>query len=133
MVDDVAVVPLTYVPRTTQILCDHVRQLIHEPMDDDELQRTKNQLKTMMFMNLEHNAVYCEEIGHQMLSYNKQKTAEFLAEEVDRITKEDIMKCVKEMLDYPIAYSVFGSGLRKEAKILPSVDGIRSYLKMAYK
>lgn len=84
-------------------------------------------------MNLEHNAVFCEEIGQQLLSYGKQKTPEQCALEIDAITKEDVMKSVKELLDYPIAYSVFGKDVQKELKSLPHVDGIYSYLRMSYK
>ena len=84
-------------------------------------------------MNLEHHAVFCEEIGQQLLSYNKQKTPEQCAEEIDSITKEDVMQSVKELLNYPIAYSVFGKNVYKEIKTLPPIEGINSYLKMAYK
>lgn len=84
-------------------------------------------------MNLEHNAVFCEEIGQQLLSYGKQKTPEQCALEIDAITKEDVMKSVEELLDYPIAYSVFGKDVQKELKSLPHVDGIYSYLRMSYK
>lgn len=84
-------------------------------------------------MNLEHNAVFCEEIGQQLLSYGKQKTPEQCALEIDAITKEDVMKSVEELLNYPIAYSVFGKDVQKELKSLPHVDGIYSYLRMSYK
>lgn len=87
----------------------------------------------MVFMNLEHPSVFCEEIGQQLLSYDKQKTPEQTAQEIDAITKEDVMRSVKDLLDYPIAYSVFGKGVQREVKMLPPVEGISSYLKMAYK
>lgn len=106
---------------------------IDEPISDDEFNRAKNQLKSMVFMNLEHPSVFCEEIGQQLLSYDKQKTPEQTAQEIDAITKEDIMRSVKDLLNYPIAYSVFGKGVQKEVKMLPPVEGISSYLKMAYK
>lgn len=84
-------------------------------------------------MNLEHHAVYCEEIGQQLLSYNKQKTAEQCAAEIDSITKEDIMESVKELLNYPIAYSVFGNNVQKEVNNFPPVEGIQNYLRIPYK
>ena len=43
------------------------------------------------------------------------------------------MRSVKDLLEYPIAYSVFGKGVQREVKMLPPVEGISSYLKMAYK
>ena len=108
-------VPLTYVSPTTKILCDHIRRLVSEPAGDEEFTRAKNQLKSMVFMNLEQRSVYCEEIGQQFLSFNH------------------IMEAMKDALQYPIAFSVFGKDVRKELNTLPPVDGIRSYLEMPYK
>ncbi|KAK8809248.1 hypothetical protein WA171_000832 [Blastocystis sp. BT1] len=126
-------VPFTYVSPTTKILCDHIRRLIGEPVSDEEFMRSKNQLKSMIFMNLEQRSIYCEEIGQQFLSYGKHKPPEEWAREIDALTKEDIMVAVQEMLNYPICFSVFGKDVTKEINTLPPVDGINAYLKMPYK
>lgn len=126
-------VPLTYVSPTTKILCDHIRRLVSEPAGDEEFTRAKNQLKSMVFMNLEQRSVYCEEIGQQFLSFNHHKPPEQWAKEIDLVKKEDIMEAMKDALQYPIVFSVFGKDVRKELNTLPPVDGIRSYLEMPYK
>ena len=126
-------VPLTYVAPTTKIMCDHVRRLAAEPAEDEEFIRAKNQLKSMVFMNLEQRSVYCEEIGQQFLSFNRHKPPEQWAREIDAVKKEDIMAAVQEALKFPVAYSVFGKDVTKEVNSLPPVEGIRSYLQMPYK
>lgn len=125
--------PLTYVAPTTKIMCDHVRRLAAEPAEDEEFMRAKNQLKSMVFMNLEQRSVYCEEIGQQFLSFNRHKPPEQWAREIDAVKKEDIMAAVQEALKFPVAYSVFGKDVTKEVNSLPPVEGIRSYLQMPYK
>ena len=104
-----------------------------EPAADEEFQRAKNQLKSMVFMNLESRSIYCEEIGQQMLSYGHHKPPEEWAREIDALTKQDLMQAVAETLQSPICYSVFGKDVDKELNNLPPVDGITSYLKMLYK
>ena len=125
--------PLTYVAPTTKIMCDHVRRLAAEPAEDEEFMRAKNQLKSMVFMNLEQRSVYCEEIGQQFLSFNRHKPPEQWAREINAVKKEDIMAAVQEALKFPVAYSVFGKDVTKEVNSLPPVEGIRSYLQMPYK
>ena len=84
-------------------------------------------------MNLEFGNVYCEEIGQQLLSYNKQKSAEELAAEIDSLTKEDVMKSIQEMLKFPISYSVFGGNVKKEINSIPPVQNVLNYLRLPYK
>ena len=43
------------------------------------------------------------------------------------------MEAVRDMLNYPICFSVFGKDVTKELNTLPPVDGINAYLKMPYK
>ena len=102
-------------------------------MSDEEFTRAKNQLKSMLFMNLEQRSIYCEEVGQQFLMYGEHRPPEDWARRIDALTKEDVMKAVQTMLQFPICYSVFGKDVSKEINTLPPVEGIRSYLKMPYK
>ena len=105
-------VPLTYVSPTTKILCDHIRRLVSEPAGDEEFTRAKNQLKSMVFMNLEQRSVYCEEIGQQFLSFNHHKPPEQWAKEID---------LVKTLTEYPSVVAAAGENFA------PSVIGAYVY------
>lgn len=104
-----------------------------EPVEDEEFLRAKNQLKSMIFMNLEQRSLYCEEIGQQFLTYGRHNTPEEWATAIDALTKEDIMKAMSETLKYPIAYTVFGQDVSKNLNTLPPVDAVKAYLMMPYK
>ena len=129
----IGVVPFTYVAPTTKVLCDHIRRLVDEPVEDEEFMRAKNQLKSMIFMNLEQRSLYCEEIGQQFLSFGRHNTPEEWSDAIDALTKEDIMKAMGETLKYPVAYSVFGKDVSKNLNTIPPVDAVKAYLMMPYK
>lgn len=128
-----ALVPTSFVAPTTEILCDHIRRLISEPIPDEEFQRAKNQFESRLYMNLEERAVICEDIGNHMLTFGRHVYPEEWSDQISSITKEDVMRAVKGLLDTPIAYSVFGHDVKAELKNFPPVAGIESYLQMPYK
>ena len=118
---------------TTKVVCDNIRRLISEPVEDEEFLRAKAQLKSMIFMNLEQRSIYCEEIGQQFLSYGRHTTPEEWSDMIDALTKEDIMEAMGKTLKYPIAYSVFGQDVSKSLNTIPPVDAVKAYLMMPYK
>jgi len=68
------------------------------PMKDGELRRAKNQLKSAVFMQLESRNLLLEDIGRQVIVYNKVRSPYEIAEQIDRVTQEDVIRVAQKML-----------------------------------
>lgn len=67
-------------------------------VDEQELNRAKTQLKSMLMMNLESRPVVFEDIGRQVLATGERKSAQQLCQMIDSTTNEDILRIVANML-----------------------------------
>ncbi|OQV13683.1 Mitochondrial-processing peptidase subunit alpha [Hypsibius exemplaris] len=68
------------------------------PVGEEELNRAKTQLSSMLMMQLESRPVIFEDIGRQVLAYGHRKTAKTLLEQIDSVTAEDIQRVAERML-----------------------------------
>merc|ERR1711991_849137 len=65
---------------------------------DEEFIRAKNQLKSMILMNLENSFILFDEIARQTQLFNKRNTAQEHLEKIDSLTKEDIQKVAQTIV-----------------------------------
>lgn len=79
------------------VICQEFVRLTHG-IDEEELQRAKTQLKSMLMMNLESRPVMFEDIGRQVLATNERKSPEQLCQMIDSTSNEDIVRIATEML-----------------------------------
>jgi processing peptidase subunit alpha len=91
-------------------------------VDDMELQRAKNQLKSTVMMQLENNFVMCEDVGRLFLLYNEYKGD--TARRIDECTKEDVQRVAQKMLGSKLSLSATG-----ETYSLPRYEEISALLK----
>lgn len=71
---------------------------IPKGIDETELSRVKNQMKTSIFYNLESRPILLDDIGRQVVMFGKRYSAEELCEMIDRITEDDIVRCSRKLL-----------------------------------
>ena len=75
----------------------------------EELERAKVQLSSMLLMNLESRPVIFEDIGRQVLAYNKRKSAKTLIEQIEKVTAEDLRRIAAKMLRTKPAVACLGN------------------------
>jgi processing peptidase subunit beta len=67
----------------------NITRLCHE-VTDEEVARAKNQLKASVLVQQDNFSNICEDIGRQMLTYNRRMSNAEMAARIDAITTEDI-------------------------------------------
>ncbi|KAJ7597454.1 mitochondrial processing peptidase [Mycena floridula] len=92
-------VPSTGFPRNgntaTQILPHLLHQLsllLYTPIPAQELDRAKNQLKSSLMMALESRSVQVEDLGRQMLVYDRLVSSQEMAAKIDSVTPNDVQR-----------------------------------------
>ncbi|XP_074041811.1 mitochondrial-processing peptidase subunit alpha [Leptinotarsa decemlineata] len=90
---------------------------------DQELQRAKTQLQSMLLMNLESRPVMFEDIGRQVLASGHRKRPKYFIDEIEKITKDHIVHVAKRLLSSQPAVAARGD-LRR----VPSLDYIQAGL-----
>ncbi|KAI4459336.1 metalloprotease [Holotrichia oblita] len=88
-----------------------------------ELRRAKTQLQSMLLMNLESRPVVFEDIGRQVLATGHRKRPQYFIDEIEKITKDDILNVVKRLLSSQPSVAARGD-LRK----MPFLDYIQAGL-----
>lgn len=91
------------------------------PVTDQELKRAKTQLQSMLLMNLESRPVIFEDIGRQVLATKHRKRPKHFIDEIERVTKDEIIGVAKRLLSSQPCVAARGD-LRK----MPPLDYIQA-------
>merc|ERR1712227_661041 len=102
----------------TQVL---VRELvaITGEISEEELNRAKTQLKSMLLMNLESRPVIFEDCARQVLAQGHRRKPEHFISQIDMVTRDDLNRIGRQMLDSKAAVAAIGS-----LKKMPSFSDI---------
>ena len=111
-----------------QVIVQQFTNLATEKVNDIELNRAKNMLKSSMMMQLESRLVQCEDIARQFITYNKRDTQLLMCSKIDNVTSDDILKVAQLMLTKPPSIGVVGHNLQ----YLPSYEQIELHCKNYY-
>merc|ERR1719500_2221014 len=76
---------------------------------EEELQRAKTQLKSMLLMNLESRPVIFEDCARQVLSTGHRRKPEYFISLIDQVTRDDLNRIGRDMLDSKAAVAAIGS------------------------
>jgi len=93
---------------------DMVDVLAHEAhkmtggVNEQELARARNQLKSQLYMQFERKGVQLEDIGRQVSVYGKVYSTAFLADRIDEVTGRDIQRVASKMLKSSPALAAYG-------------------------
>ena len=116
-----------HVPYLLRVFLEHLIRLGLEPVSDEELNRAKNMLKSMMMMQLESRLVLCEDIGRQFITYGKREAPSEVCKKIEAVTALDLQEIAKEMLTHPPAVSIVGENIT----INPTFDDILKFTNAA--
>jgi processing peptidase subunit alpha len=112
-----------HVPHLLRVLLEHLIRLGLEPVSDEELNRAKNMLKSMMMMQLESRLVLCEDIGRQFVTYGKRESPAEVCKKIEEVTAMDLQNIAKEMLSHPPSVSMVG----EKITLVPTFDDIKRF------
>ena len=74
------------------------RRLKSEPVAEEELHRTKEQLKTNMVLGLESSGARMSSLARQQMYYGRFFSVDEITSEVDRVTATDVRRIANELL-----------------------------------
>lgn len=105
------------------VILSEIVSLTNNGISNDELKRAKNQLKSMLLMNLEARPVMFEDIGRQVLSSGQRRQPQFYIDRIDKVSEDDLIRIAREMLKTRASIAALG-----DLKQLPTIDEIESLL-----
>jgi processing peptidase subunit alpha len=106
-----------------QVILDQMIQLTVKEVDDVELSRAKNMLKSMMFMQLESRLITCEDIAKQIMVYGERKDTASLCAEIDAVTKKDILNLSRSLLTHDPSVAIIGH----DVSGAPSYEAVKQF------
>merc|ERR1719229_336821 len=107
-----------FVPDLVQVIAGEMRAM-SSPIGSQELSRAKRQLQSTLLMNLEHRPVAMEDLGRQMLAYNKRESPEVWFERIEKVTEEEVREVANRMLHTKPSLVGFGC-----VEKLPSYEAV---------
>ncbi len=76
---------------------------------DEELSRSRNQLKAMLLMNLEMKNVSCEDMVRQVATMGRRLGSDELVAHIDAVTARDVQAAATSMLRSPVSLGAYGN------------------------
>jgi predicted Zn-dependent peptidase len=96
----------TYVGSTTgnveeavRVISEQLQRIQEEPVDDEELDRTKQQLKSSTLLALESTAARMNRIGRSVITGVELLTPEEISDRIEAVTAEDLGRLARKHLN----------------------------------
>ena len=83
--------------------------------DDEELNRAKAQLQSMIHYNLENRALLFEDLGTQAIATGKRLSPNILATRIDKVNAAEIARVAKKLLSTNLTMVVSGEDAEKNS------------------
>jgi processing peptidase subunit beta len=71
---------------------------ITQTISDEEFERAKNQLKVQTMLGLDGTTNIADDIGRQVLTFGQRVPLSTTFEQIDRITKSDLIACAHNII-----------------------------------
>jgi processing peptidase subunit alpha len=81
-----------------EIVQKEAANMAASPVSEEELARSKNQLKSTLFMQLESRGLLQEDQARQLLFFGKNYNGEEMAAKTDAVTAKDVQAVAAKML-----------------------------------
>ena len=95
-------------PMLLRVILDQMLWVATEPVEDIELERARNRLKSSVLMNLESRLVLGDDMARQVSTYGKRENAEDVCRRIDAVTAEDLMRVATRGLKSNPSVVAFG-------------------------
>jgi len=105
------------------IITGELARLTAETIGDEEFERAKKQLTSMLLMNLEARPVILEDVARQVLSQGQRRRPEYYMRQIGSVTKEDLRRVAERMLSSKPSVAAIG-----DLEKLPSMRDVELML-----
>jgi predicted Zn-dependent peptidase len=86
------------VEEAVRVICQQLDKIREEPLNDEELRRTKEQLKSSTILALESTAARMTRIGRSVITGTELLSPEEIADRIEAVTADDIRRLANEHL-----------------------------------
>jgi predicted Zn-dependent peptidase len=86
------------VEEAVRVICKQLDKIREEPLNDEELRRTKEQLKSSTILALESTAARMTRIGRSVITGTELLSPEEIADRIEAVTADDIRRLANEHL-----------------------------------
>ena len=112
----------------TKVLAEHFMKLAIDLVDDEELDRARNMLKCNVLTQLESRLVLFEDVGRQILTYNKREGSQEMCAKIDAVTKEDLRRLARaSMIGMKPTLCTVGDDVSN----VPSFEDVETWFKLS--
>lgn len=119
-------------PYLAEVICRQLAQTFDKSsggLNDNEVNRAKNQLRSSLMMNLESKMVELEDLGRQMQVRGKRVPVEEMVEKIEQLTSDDIRRVAERVLTGNANNAGKGTGkptvvIQGEREHFGDVDGV---------
>lgn len=80
------------------VVCDELRRVASDPMADDEITRSRAQIKAGVLMSLESTSSRAERVARHLQVYDRIIPVEEIARRIDAVTAEDVRRVAERLL-----------------------------------
>jgi len=110
---------------TTAMVELMIRELkkLKQGVSAEELSRSINMTRAALFLNLESKGIVCEDLGRQMMYYNKRHTGKELSDQLSKLTADDLKRVATKLLSSKPVVAAYG-----DISCMPSYQAIASEL-----
>jgi predicted Zn-dependent peptidase len=98
------------------VVCDELRRVALDPMDDGEIARSRAQIKAGVLMSLESTSSRAERVARHLQVYDRIIPVDEIARRIDAVTAEDVRRVAERLLTSAPTLTALGP-----------VDGLQDY------
>jgi predicted Zn-dependent peptidase len=98
------------------VVCDELRRVASDPMDDGEIARSRAQIKAGVLMSLESTSSRAERVARHLQVYDRIIPVDEIARRIDAVTAEDVRRVADRLLTSAPTLTALGP-----------VDGLQDY------
>ena len=98
------------------VVCDELRRVASDPMDDGEIARSRAQIKAGVLMSLESTSSRAERVARHLQVYDRIIPVDEIARRIDAVTAEDVRRVAERLLTSAPTLTALGP-----------VDGLQDY------
>lgn len=80
------------------VVCDELRRVAADPMDDAEITRSRAQIKAGVLMSLESTSSRAERVARHLQVYDRIIPVDEIARRIDAVTAEDVRRVAERLL-----------------------------------
>lgn len=80
------------------VVCDELRRVAADPMEDDEIVRSRAQIKAGVLMSLESTSSRAERVARHLQVYDRIIPIDEIARRIDAVSAEDVRRVAERLL-----------------------------------